>query len=420
MKKVINNETKSIDSERAFGQHFIQKLKELGIDGKYIRQEYPVWTGNGVQYKVDIAVMDDNDIPYGLFEVRFIRGNDEEKVAECISKMESVTENVVPCFSVICQKGGKPLLYQLNDSGGRVCYDLDIELPHVCTRINPTENSIKSVGDYLAAIKRAKAALNIRQGKKGLFSRNGKGSEVGQFYFRGQDRHYDKLTPSLYRTISENGREANYFSEEEFLLDEAQRLFPGFFARNSTTDLEKMSIAQHYEVPTRLLDVTGNALVALYFAAQGDDKEDGEVFVFRNSVDDVHNALSCRRMDALKMADYHSRSCLSARHKPFLVLPPFVSERQKAQDGGFYVFGGNPRTGHPILFAEDEYVRLRIPKGSKDWLLNELEDFCNVHKATLFPESLADSKDKIIREARRRMGFDRTSGNRSRYSRCMK
>ena len=174
MKKIVDDETKGFDSEKALSQHFMQKLKELGIDGKYIRQEYSVWTGNGVQYKVDVVVMDDNDIPHGLFEVRFIGGNDEKEVVECISKMESLTKNVVPCFAVICQKGGKPLLYQLNDSGARECYDLDIELPHVCKRINPTENIIKSVGDYLAAIKRAKAALNMRQGEKGLFSHEGK------------------------------------------------------------------------------------------------------------------------------------------------------------------------------------------------------------------------------------------------------
>ena len=55
---------------------------------------------------------------------------------------------------------------------------------------------------------------------------------------------------------------------------------PQEFSGDLTT-LERLVRMQHYSLPTRLLDVTWNPLVALYFSSTEDQKEDGEVIVFK-------------------------------------------------------------------------------------------------------------------------------------------
>lgn len=82
--------------------------------------------------------------------------------------------------------------------------------------------------------------------------------------YRGQTDNWN-LIPGLYR--------GNYESKEREILDEVQRLYPYEFAGCQTL-FDILIKAQHYGIPTRILDVTFNPLVALFFAVQAEAKSE--------------------------------------------------------------------------------------------------------------------------------------------------
>ena len=92
-------------------------------------------------------------------------------------------------------------------------------------------------------------------------------------FFRGQANANWTLSPSLYRQ--------GLFYSENLLITEMQHICPREFTGNRFHSLVKM---QHFGMPTRLLDMTTNPLIALYFACESDEQtnEDGAVYIFPN------------------------------------------------------------------------------------------------------------------------------------------
>jgi len=93
-------------------------------------------------------------------------------------------------------------------------------------------------------------------------------------FWRGHSDCSYKLVPNIYR-----GSTGKLVAKEHQILNEAVIRHPDEFAARGSY-FEKLALMQHYDFPTRLLDLTENPLVALYFACKTKQQKQGEVILF--------------------------------------------------------------------------------------------------------------------------------------------
>lgn len=252
--------------------------------------------------------------------------------------------------------------------------------------IGSDRTCIHNISDYIGRIERYIYARRDRE----YFS-----------VYRGEPCIYPTpCRPGLFRSdaLTEN----KYFEKNLFDAMRQSRL------TDEKCYLDNAIDAQHGEFPSRLLDVSYNCLIALYFAVtpyyhkkeEELDGEDGMVFVFfmdeifspsAQNINDNYNAIINRDRE-------WTQSPLFRKNHKFIDHIK-LGPRIIAQQGAFILFQGDVAEDLP----QGMYYGIRIPGGAKKLLREQLNRLFGIHTGSIYPETI-----NLVKDLTRKSGWINT------------
>ncbi|WP_213162409.1 FRG domain-containing protein [Kaustia mangrovi] len=248
--------------------------------------------------------------------------------------------------------------------------------------------------------------------------------------FRGQSFHGWPTLPKIFR------QDVGLYEHEKNAVRDLISVHPQEF-RDDETMFDRLVRMQHFDLPTRLLDVTTNPLVALYFATaehvDSGEPQNGKVQAFfvpqvrqryydsdrvscmanlanltANEKENIAKACQLPKAEfndneavkrllwfvRIEKPHFEPKIDPGDLRLPVFVKPKMSNRRIIAQSGAFIVYGTRRRPSGP-----DKDLRIRrvlIPAGKKAEIKRQLE-FLGIHASSLFPE-IDKAADFVLRK----------------------
>lgn len=192
--------------------------------------------------------------------------------------------------------------------------------------------------------------------------------------YRGVKSIKYELIPRIGRLQDFNSQNNNKDEpDERKMLDLFKKQALPYLNRVPISDWEWLAIAQHYGMPTRLLDWTRNPLTACFFAVENEFNNDSVIYALHKGGDKDHPKI-IDTIDTIAEYDPFSVNFI------YKVIPPHVTPRITAQAASFTV---HPKPREP--FKSENIDRLIIPNRIRPALKMTLYKF-GIHSAALFPD----------------------------------
>ena len=227
--------------------------------------------------------------------------------------------------------------------------------------------------------------------------------------FRGQPREFKTLTPSFRRQLSRDSVGTAALIEQRLMgafrkhyaeLKDRSADMPDPRQIKEGFDLRCLSVMQHYEIPTRLLDWSSDFWTAVYFACASDPMVDAELWYYDRRLFDQLTQSDSSLASLLDTSNDPPEEpmFLSMRDQNLLVeLDPQLTPRMQ-QQSAHHTVSTNVFADHaPLLFdlafsagerGEDhhQFRRVTIENSCKGKALQFLAEYKNITASTVFPD----------------------------------